>query len=488
MRSTLNQSLAVLLAAGLAACGGSSSGTPGGNPGTANLSLKGAITAQTSTSITVSGVTVSTSTATTRVEHAVADDSALKPGMVVKVKAHRGAAGSHQAEGLEIEFEDDVKGKVTGKTSVSGTSNGTITVAGQTVRIDDSTHFDDNTARLGSITAGVDRVRVSGVADDRGGLRATRVERTSDSTHEFEVKGVVSDLTGSGFTLTAVGGTTYTVTLASGASIPAGVVNGGYVEVRSNLPLQAGNAIVAASISVEDRLPGLPDVENELEGIVTSGTSASFVINGTTVITDPGTRWDGGVPDDLVVGVKVEAEGVLASDGTLSADKVKFKDYIKLQGKPVVAPGSVDASGFGTFSVNGISVRTDDLTRQDDAVTSLGATDFAELRGMLARDGLSVVVTRFRLRKDDRPIIQGLVTAKTASTVTILGKTVDLTSAQLRNFRVSSSQDGDVFANRADFFAAIVVGQTVVKARGSAPGAFVDPTLTAEEAELEGEK
>jgi hypothetical protein len=487
MHSALKNVLAVLLVAALAACGGSSSSGPGAGPGTANLSLKGVITAQSASSITVNGVEVSSSAAATRIEKVASDDSALKPGMVVKVKAHRSGAG-RQAEGLEIEFEDDVKGKVTGKTTVSGTSNGSITVGGQTVRVDDSTHFDDDTGRLGSITAGVDRVRVSGVADDRGGLRATRVERTSDSTHEFEVKGVVSDLSGTGFTLTAVGGTTYTVTLAAGASIPAGVVNGGYVEVRSDLPLQAGNAIVAASISVEDRLPGLPDLENEVDGIVTSGTSASFVVNGTTVVTDPSTRWDGGVPDDLVVGVKVEAEGVLASDGTLSADKVKFKDYIKLYGTAVVAPGSVDANGFGTFTVNGITVRTDDLTRQDDPVASIQAGRFVELRGMLARDGLSVVVTRFRLRNDDRPIIQGLVTAKTDSTVTILGKTIDLSGALLRQHRSSSSSDGLPFTNRADFFAAVVVGETVVKARGASLGDFVDPTLVAEEAELEGER
>jgi hypothetical protein len=489
MKIAATPTLAVLLAAALSACGGSSSSTPtnpggGGNPATPNLSLKGAITAQTPSTITVNGVTVSFSASTTtRIEKAERPESELKTGMVVKVKAHRNGAG-REAEGLEIEFEDDVKGKVTGKTTVSGTANGTLTVGGQTVRVDDSTHFEDNVARLGSI--GVDdRIRVSGVADDKGGLRATRVERSSDSTHEFEVKGVVSNLTAAGFTLTAVGGTVYSVTLAAGATIPAGVVDGGYVEVRSNLPLQAGNAIVAASISVEDRLPGLPDLEHEVEGIVTAGTAASFVINGTTVLTDASTRWDGGVPGDLVLGVKVEAEGVLAADGTLVADKVKFKDYIKLQGEP--ASLSVDASGYGTFTVNGVTVRTDNLTRQDDLVTSLQGGDFVELRGQLARDGASVVVTRFRTRNDDRPIIQGLVTAVSGDTLTILGKSVGITSAQLRNFRVSDAQDGAIMS-KADFLAAIKPGETVVKARGSAPGAFADPALTAEEAELEGER
>jgi len=487
MKIAATPSLAVLLATALAACGGSSSSAGPTNPGggTANLSLKGAITAQTATSVTVNGINVSTSTATTRIEKVERPESELKTGMIVKVKAHRNGAG-REAEGLEIEFEDDVKGKVSGKDDAAGT----ITVGGQTVRVDDSTHFTDDSGRLSSISVG-ERVRVSGVRDDRGGLRASRIDDDSGVSEDFEVKGVVSNLTASGFTLATVAGTTYTVTLASGATIPAGLANGGFAEVRA-AGAPVGGALVAVSISVEDRLPGLPNVENEVEGIVTSATLPTFVINGTTVVTDAGTRWDGGVPADLIVGVKVEAEGVLGSDGTLVADKVKFKDYIKLEGS--AGNISVDGSGFGTLVVNGVSLRTDGLTRQDDAVASLADGAFVEVRGQLARDGASVVVTRIRDRSsggggggNSRPIVQGLVTAVSGDTLTILGKSVTITAAQLRNFRVSDAVDGPTMT-KADFLAAIVVGQTVVKARGADLSAFVDPNLTAEEAELEGER
>ena len=63
MNTAAKLSLATLLAAALAACGGSSSSGPTGpgGGGTANLSLKGAITAQTATTVTVNGITVSTS-------------------------------------------------------------------------------------------------------------------------------------------------------------------------------------------------------------------------------------------------------------------------------------------------------------------------------------------------------------------------------------------------------------------------------------------
>jgi hypothetical protein len=401
------------------------------------------------------------------------------------VKAHRSAAGGREAEGVEIELEHDVQGKISSKDDAAGT----ITVAGQTVRVDDSTHFNDDSARLASASVQVGkRVKVSGVRDDRGGLRATRVEDDSRTSDDFQVKGTVSASSATGFTLTTVAGVVYTVSLGTGVTSPA---DGALVEVHAAGPAVAG-AITATSITLEDRLPGVPSTETEVEGIVTSATLPTFVINGTTVVTDAGTRWDGGVPADLIVGVKVEAEGVLAADGTLVADKVKFKDYIKLEG--TAGSISVDASGFGTLVVNGVNLRTDGLTRQDDAVASLAAGAFVEVRGQLARDGASVVVTRIRDRSsggggggNSRPIVQGLVTAVSGDTLTILGKSVSISSASLRNFRVSDAVDGPTMT-KAEFLAAITVGQTVVKARGADLAAFVDPNLTAEEAELEGER
>jgi len=191
------------------------------------------------------------------------------------------------------------------------------------------------------------------------------------------------------------------------------------------------------------------------------------------------------MPDTYQYKVR-DRSGNLVS-GTLVADKVSFRDHIRLHG--TVGSLSVDGAGAGTLVVNGLTGRVDVLTRQDDPVSSLADGDFVEARGFLARDGSSVVVTRIRTRNDDRPIVQGVVTAKdeAGSTLTILGKTIAVGSAVLRNHRVSSSVDGPTMS-KAEFFAAITVGQTLVKARGADLAAFVDPTLTAEEAELEGER
>jgi len=483
MRGSIHLTAIALLSA-LVACGGSSSG--GSSAGTTTPAAKfttGTITTRSATAIQVNNLTLMTATATVLIEKAQRPASELKPGMVVRVKAHH---DGHSGEALEVQFEDAVKGKV----AAVGTS--TLSVGGQTVRVDDSTEFEDNTARLDSIHA-EDRVRVSGVPDDRGGLRATRIEKNQAGLgDDFELKGVVSDLTATGFTLKlspdAGAADTYTVNLLGGAVLPVGLVDGSFVEVRSLKPVQAGNVIEAATISLEDRRPGDPQSEAEVEGIVTSATGPTqFVVAGVTVTTSAGTTWNGGLPEDLVVGVKVEVEGLLGSNGILAASKVSFRANVRLQGAVTTPVAATD--GTGTFQVNGILIRVDALTDQRVALASLAAGQLVQVRGALGRDGLSVVATRMETINDDRPMLQGVVTAKDAATrtLTVLGKTVSVAQASTSGHSDVSGMDGPSLTTDA-FFSSLVVGESVIKARGKDAAAFSDPVLTAKEVSLEGQK
>jgi hypothetical protein len=471
----------------LSACGGSSGSgtTPPPVGSTPNLFLQGTITTRSTGQIEVNGVALTTPP-TVKIEGIDRPESELHEGMVVRVKALTDASGRH-GEGLEIQFEDAVKGKVEAKDAT------TLSVGGQTVRVDDSTHFEDDVARLGSVGAG-QRVRVSGVPDDRGGLRATRIEKLAGTSDDFEVKGIVSNLTASGFTLktspdAGVSGT-YTVNLLGGATIPAGLAAGGLVEVRSLKPVQTGQVIEASTIVVEDRLPGAAGGETEVEGIVTSGSAASFMLAGTTVTTSAATTWSGGLPGDLLPGAKVEAEGLLGADGVLAAHKVAFLASSLLQGAAVSL--SVDAFGLGTLRVNGVAVTVDALTEQRDPVALLAGGDLVEVRGAPGRDGTSLVATRVQRTGDNRPIIRGLVTAKdaTAGTLTILGKTIATGTVEAGGFLGHSDVSGvnGPSMTQSDFFAAVTPGQTVVKARGKDPAALVDPVLSAKEVELEGDR
>ena len=474
--------LLAVVAVATACGGGGSSSAPGGTGTTTNRVIQGAITSLPSAGqIQVNGVTLTTP-ATVKIEKENHPESDLRKGMVVRVHAH---VSGHAGEAAEVEFEDVAKGKVEAKSA-----DGTLSVGGQTVRIDDSTEFEDNVNRLGSVSVN-DRVRVSGVPDDKGGLRATRIDKVTGLSDDFELKGVVSGLSGAGFTLkTAIDAgpaDTYTVNLAGGATLPAGLANGSFVEVRSLKPVQTGNVIEANSISIEDRL-GASESEAEVEGIVTSGVAASFVIAGVTVTTTDATLWAGGVSADLLPGVKVEAEGALQADGSLAARKVSFRYSSKLQG--AVGALAVAGDGTGTFTVNGVLVRVDAITDQRSVGLVAGGT--VEVRGYLGRDGASLVATRVEKTNDDRPIIEGVATAADAAagTITVLGKTIATGSVEAGGFHdldISSGVDGPSISKDA-FFAAITVGETVVKGRGKDAAAFADPVLTAKEVELEGER
>lgn len=476
---------AILCLSALLACGGASSGGSSAGPAAPSAAqfTTGAITARSASAIQVNNLTLTTAGATVLIEKAPRPESELKPGMVVRVRARH---DGHRGQALEVRFEDAAKGRV----AAVGTS--TLSVGGQTVRVDDGTEFEDNSARLGSVHSG-DRVRVSGVPDDRGGLRATRIEHDlAGSGEAFELKGVVSDLSGTGFTLKvsadAGAADTYTVNLLGGATLPAGLANGAFVEVQSMKPVQVGNVIEAASISLEDRTPGDARNETEVEGIVTSATNPTlFVVAGVTVTTSAGTTWNGGLPDDLVPGVKVEAEGLLGSDGVLAATKVSFRANVRLQG--AVSEPTAAADGTGTLRVNGVLVRVDALTDQRVSLASLTAGQLVQVRGALGRDGQSVVATRLEATSDDRPVLQGVVTGKDVAgrTLTVLGKTVALAQASTSGHSDVSGQDGPSLTADA-FFASLVVGDSVIKARGRDAAAFSDPVLTAKEVSLEGEK
>jgi hypothetical protein len=314
------------------------------------------------------------------------------------------------------------------------------------------------------------------------------VDDSPRSSEDLEVKGFVSDLSASGFTLriSPDDATGYAVTLAPGASLPAGLANGAYVEVRSAGPV-SGNAIVASSVSVEDRHGDADEVE--FEGIVTSGDSAQFVVDGVTVRTSATTRWQFGDPADLLVGTKVEVEGALDASGVLLARKVSYRAVIRIQ---AAVANVVRTDSGATFTMLGIPVTVGLQTRYDDVTAAtLADGDVVELRGMPSRDGAGVVGLRIRERAgQDRIFLRGVVEVEdeAAGTVRILGITVQTgAGTEFRDSRSTSDDAESPAITRAQFFAAVEAGRTVVKARGRDASALSGNVLTAEEAELEGE-
>ncbi len=483
------QVVGLVAAAFLSACGGSSPSTasagttgPTGTTGAVAAS-RGVVTAV--GPLIVNGISFDAATAQIRIDdNPGRPESEIKVGMIVTVRGSRDdASGSGRA--TEIEAHHVLSGKVDDK------GGSVLRVGGHEVEVEHGTEFEDRTARLGSVSVG-DRVRVHGHATASGNFRATRVEKESGSSEDFEVKGFVSDLdrTAGRFTLKVSpdAASSYAVTMAAGATIPAGVVNGSFVEIRASAPPVAG-ALTVTAVKLEDSSLGEANAEVEVEGIVTSGTSAQFVVEAQTVATGATTRWENGLPSDLVPGVKVEAEGTLDAGGVLQAHKVSFRSNVRLQG-PVSNVVSTGASE-GTFQLNGLTVRTDAWTEWKSSgsggggggsldLTTVGAGP-VEVRGMLVQSG-EIVATRIEATNDDRLYLQGPVSAKdgAAGRLTVLGITVQAGAGT--EYRDPS----DAPISASAFFDQVVVPRTVVKARSRVP--MTGTTFSAEEIEIEGSR
>lgn len=475
----MNRSSLALLAAALAACSSGGSSTPK----TLSRTSQGMIAARDASTLTVNGRAIDDSSARVTIDGVAKSKDDLQIGHVVTVRM------DDKGKATDVRAHADLRGKVDGKATSA------ITVGTLVVHVDAATRFDDSASRLASISAG-DGVRVSGFPDDKGGLRATRIEKDASATGEFEVRGTASAVTATGFTLTvAPGGAAFAVTLSGcsgatvcGVSLPLGLTNGSFVEVKTATQPTAG-AIVASSIKLDDddKL-GEAEQEVEVEGIVTSGTSASFVVDGRSVFTGAATRWTGGAPADLAVGVKLEAEGKLTATGTIAATKVAFGDSIKLQGAASVQGTPTDPNN-GSFSMfNGaFTIHVSNATELESGV-NLGTLGFVEVRGYPApASGSSdLVATRIKAASGggggSRIFIQGPVAATNASakTLTILGITVDVSGATLKARDETTVLPGDFFAN--------VSAGMVVKARGPGAAALVGTTLKADEVELEDDR
>ncbi len=458
-------SLVAVLA--LAACGGGGGGgsSPVGTQGSA-VSL-GVVTAK--GSIFVNGIEYSTSGATITIDdNPVSDDSFLKVGMTVKV---RGTSDDVTKKGVatKIEARDALEGRID-NIDVAGR---TITVMGQIVRIEDNLTClnDDDTVKIfanaGFAVGNI--VEINGFADDNGGLRATRVAKKT--TGEFETKGFVTGLGASSFglSLTPGGASFITVNFTAG-QLPSGLANGSPVEVKATAA-PAGGAVTAASIKLEDRL-GEANEKVEVEGIVTSGTLASFIVNGQQVVTDSSTVFEGGLSSDFAIGARLEAEGPLNAGGAIAATKITFRSNIKIE-------ADVSNVTATSLTVLGKTVAINQFTRIDNGPVVNGS--HVELRAMLDRNG-NLIATRIVVQSaSTRALLQGAVSAfdGTAGTMTILG--FPIVSDGNTQWRISSTSS-EAAVTKASFFAALKADTTVVKVKWDP---FVAAGNPVKEAEIE---
>lgn len=474
-----------LLAAGMAACGGSGDGggaNPppanggGGNPppsgGIDGVGISIAIGPITGFgSIFVNGIEFSTSTAQFRIEDSPGTESELGVGDIVEVRgtvSRDGVTGTAEI----VAFNDSVEGPV-GAVDVAA---GTLVVIGQTVRVTGTTVFDNSFAvrSLAGIQVG-DVVEVSGFPNASGEIVATRIEPKPQGG-VLELFGVVSAFDGNARRFNV---STTTVDY-SGAQLDNGMpANGACVEVKGN-DFAAG-VLQATRVEVRSCTVTAESGDlGEIEGIITRFASPTdFDIGSQRVTTTASTVYEGGTSGDLRANLKIEAEGAFNASGVLVADKIEIKR--DTSSRLLGTIDSLDAGG-PSFEVFGITVLAGVSSFEDKSSANqrpfgfadLRSGDYVEVRGF--EEATAGTMTAVLIERDDldaRRELRGIATSVARPTLTILG--VSVTTVAGTEYRSVTDQPIDA----ATFFAA-APGRSV-EVRGTWNGSV----FTAARAELE---
>ncbi len=464
MRANTLQSLAVVVAVALlAACGG------GGDSDSSTSTTQTVIgTISSFGSVVVNGVRFADSTASVRMNDATATRDQLRVGMVVQVRGQINAGGTGVAN--SIQYNGCVQGPITAMNQVQNT----VTVLGQTVKVDDDSVFDGVTLRDMNGFAIGDQVAVSCLHDPANNqMRATRMERQGvfqNGVSELEVNGTVSNLNPVAGTCTIDGLTVNFAGIAAG-NRPAGLANGMTVGARG---YNFANGILTAD-QLRDRDRDRISYPNgdglEVEGYVSDFVSISnFMVNGQAV-NAANAVIKNGTAADIRDGLKVEAEGTISS-GVLVASRVT----IRLQTNVRVEAGmqtmdtvqsTITLLGR-TLTVNADTVLRDRLTNADQPVTitlaALNLSDRLEVNAYQDAGGNLIATRVERTEVDPLVVVKGPADAKVPTTqLTLAGFGVTTGANSL--YRDASG----TLVNAVTFYNAVRVppaAATIVHTRG----------------------
>jgi hypothetical protein len=206
---------------------------------------------------------------------------------------------------------------------------------------------------------------------------------TGAALSALSVNGTFASLTGSGLTVTVVG-TSITASVNPNGSFVLTDVPPGDIQLRFTGPGTdalltvtgiAGGDELRITVQVNGNTATLQGVSRkdkvnkvEIEGPVVSGTCASFVVGGTTIITDAATQFSKGSCADVIPGAIVQVKGSTQADGTVRATDVKFKkdddedDADDDDKNKIELEGLVTDGGCGLFSVRNVQVTTTGAT------------------------------------------------------------------------------------------------------------------------------
>ncbi|WP_330893185.1 DUF5666 domain-containing protein [Candidatus Deferrimicrobium sp.] len=362
-----------------------------------------------------------------------------------------------------------------------------LKVMGQDIVVDTSTVFDNGVTNLADLQAlqGANlhhpELEVHGSADNNGVIHATFINKwTNDNVagRSVQVRGTVAGLD-TVAKLFSIGRETVDYNILG--TLPAGMVNGSFVETKGTLR-PSDNVLVSTSVRLEDATGGQPsgskaEVAGYVNRVVTPNASFEMIgPNGVQIVTWTAgtTTFTGGTGTDIVGGVKIEVEGTRKPGGALAATKIEFRRASNIMFKTrVTNPQPLFLTLFG------VTVAVNTLTQYEDG-SSVNLKTFGQAN-ILAGDTLkvsafldnnaSIVATRVE-RIDaiafDQHTLQGPVGAKANPTLTILGVTVTTTAGGTTFLQADETPFPGLapLDQQIAFFNAVTPGQTIVKARG----------------------
>src|SRR5882762_266216 len=422
-------------AAALVACGGGSGMSGTTPPGSTPVMATGTITGF--GSIYVNGVHFKTTSATIRKNGQVVAQSALRVGEVARIK---GTKNDSEGDADSVDVDENVVGPI----AAINTMLNTLTVLGQTVKIDAGTSFNSDVQPADITGLKVDDfVEVSGLTAADGTITATRIERQA-SAGTLQVLGTVASVDTAAHTL-MINALIVNYSAANLTGFTSGQpANGDLAEVHGTTFDSATTTLTATSVDkqMSDAQQEAGDHgEMEREGLITRFASATdFDVAGEPVTTTAATVYHNGTAADLALDVKVEVEGSLNSSNVQVADVVSFdrNGGVELQSNVT----AVDTTA-GTLTVLGVQITVTSTTRFEDKssaqvemfnLSNISVGDTVDVRGFESPAGSGkLVATRLDREPASMEVeVSGPFTAGTSPQFMVFGITVDASSATLR--------------------------------------------------------
>lgn len=404
----------------------------------------GTVTSQRANSVTVNGVQFDLQAANISVNGDSGSQTDLELGQVVSIKADYFTDGTATATVLEYH------GSLEGPIDNIDAETASLIVMGQRIIIKNDTQFDDtdlNTLIVGQI------VEVSGVVNTKGQIEASYIGLCDQDTLEFGVVGSVSALDTTAQTF-KINDLTIGYSQASDLDLVEDLLaDNTFVNLYGTLSTDSNGQRILQAIEIE--LDEAMETEDgnlvEISGFVsTTLENGVFSLSGLTIKVTDDTSFDYGDSSLLGLDTHVEVEGVVNSDGTITAKYIYAEPENEIDIMAIIEAIDLENNTFTalgkTFSINANTLIADqgDYEDYDEWESSLSLSDLKvgdliEISAYPSSNEQILTATYIERLEVDMlgEVFVGAVIESvdlTNKTITVLGRTIDLTQTDLSIF------------------------------------------------------